>query len=70
MRRMPGGESVCFYFVSLLCYNRNQMILLGTLSGEIFEMSDFDGSNIHKGPLSLGTYIKEEPTLQDPSSLS
>lgn len=31
-------------------------MVLGTLSGEIFEISDFDGSNVHKGPVALGEH--------------
>jgi len=34
--------------------NRNQMILLGISSAEIFEISDLDGTNVHKGPITLG----------------
>jgi hypothetical protein len=31
-------------------------VLVGTLSGEIYELSDFDGSNVHKGPIATGTH--------------
>jgi len=30
------------------------MILLGISSAEIFEISDLDGTNVHKGPITLG----------------
>jgi len=32
----------------------NQRIILGTLSGEIFEISDVDGTNLHRGPIAIG----------------
>jgi hypothetical protein len=32
----------------------NQKIIVGTTSAEIFEISDFDGANAHRGPVSLG----------------
>lgn len=40
----------------------NVQVLVGTLSGEIYELSDFDGSNVHKGPIATGTHT--HPPIQ------
>lgn len=45
-------------------------MVLGTLSGEIFEVSDFDGSNVHKGPVALGEHGRDTTGVDYPCDTS
>jgi len=55
-----GGLGAIEPSLSSVCYNEDaSKILLGTRSGEIFEISSEDGSNLHSGPIICGHFSGE-----------